>query len=408
MFGKTWGRRKYIPGRIMNGRKPLPSMVASRSPRPQYPDESDEEESISDQRPDESDEERATRTEPSDDDLDELSEREGVERGLNTVTSLGEGHYWGTVYSNDGKQMGTGFAAGQSMGVVVRNPTHIAGRINILGKVWSITFEERQRCAGAHTDNYFNDTLVSVGIRLLYERYVRENTLTVVPRDKFALYESLGQQFLHTNEIDKMQAVKNWQSFPLWDRDIVLIPVNANFHWYLVVILHPGRLLKPEDASVPSAIDRRCCIFTLDSLGFNRVETRRATAAFLRKRAELEGKTLLSSPYSKAMQAATQPNWTDCGVYVVSFAGRSLSNLDGMKAALKEGSKAQLAFWDPSTILAVRMWMNDTLAKQLMPAYGPTSSRPVDEMEDDIPSGVAGSSSASVGQNCTNPIDLTM
>lgn len=120
---------------------------------------------------------------------------------------------------------------------------------------------------------------------------MREKPLTVVPRDKFALYESLGQQFLcasfflvhnytlltfghrHTNEIDKMLAVKKWQSFPLWDRDIVLIPVNAqyatqivsipggatdghgSFHWYLVVILHPGRLLKPEDASVPSAIE---------------------------------------------------------------------------------------------------------------------------------------------------------
>lgn len=79
-----------------------------------------------------------------------------------------------------------------------------------------------------------------------------------------------------------------------------------------------------------------------------------------------------------------------------------------MKAALKEGSKAQLAFWDPSTILAVRMWMNDMLVKQLMPVYGATSSHPVDEMEDDIVSvsGV-GSCSASVGQTSTNPFDLT-
>lgn len=42
-------------------------------------------------------------------------------RGLNTVSSLEGGKFWGKVYDTKGKEMGEGFVAKQGTSVVVRN-----------------------------------------------------------------------------------------------------------------------------------------------------------------------------------------------------------------------------------------------------------------------------------------------
>lgn len=121
------------------------------------------------------------------------------------------------------------------------------------------------------------------------------------------------------------QGVRSWtKKVDLFDKHALIIPVNEDFHWYLIMVINPG-------ACLPSAgEDATSYICVLDSLTMNVRRKERLTAyknachkitdylsEVAKERKGEEG--LRRTPIIKRAAVPSQQNEFDCGVYLLHF-----------------------------------------------------------------------------------------
>ncbi|THH23195.1 hypothetical protein EUX98_g7983 [Antrodiella citrinella] len=241
------------------------------------------------------------------------------------------------------------------------------------GRTEQVQYGELDRLEGKGfgEERFLNDTCARIGINMMWTKYKDP-----VPKERVSVFNSLQSSSLRINAEALMvyyRKPKKTVGVDLWGKEVVLLPINAESHWYLVVVLHPDRLLSPPDVSGNrNPFDTKCCILTLDSLGFMRDDVSRSTEKYLILRAAKDGKKIQSTAFHLEIRVPLQPNWTDCGVYMVWFAGKVINNLNWLKAVARDQQLRPAARavhekrWGETTeIQSLRQWLLDELLKAL-------------------------------------------
>ncbi|KAI9716173.1 MAG: hypothetical protein M1828_000456 [Chrysothrix sp. TS-e1954] len=139
-------------------------------------------------------------------------------------------------------------------------PTYKHSELHGLGPPWNrplvyprtgrnkatVDFEDLQRL---DDDEFLNDNLISFCLRYAQER--SPNMTGKVHMFNSFFYETLTKSFAGKKGINYEQ-VKKWTSkTPLFDGNCnyVVIPINANFHWYVVIACNLRAMPHDEDSS---------------------------------------------------------------------------------------------------------------------------------------------------------------
>ncbi|XP_028075845.1 probable ubiquitin-like-specific protease 2B isoform X4 [Camellia sinensis] len=121
-------------------------------------------------------------------------------------------------------------------------------------------------------DTFVNDTIIDFYIKYL------KNEMKPEERHRFFFFNSFF--FRKLIDLDKdppssfegraaFQRVRKWtRKVNLFEKDYVLIPVNFNYHWSLIVICHPGEVAKFQDEDVEKSL-KVPCILHMDSIKGN-------------------------------------------------------------------------------------------------------------------------------------------
>ncbi|KLT44112.1 cysteine proteinase, partial [Cutaneotrichosporon oleaginosum] len=136
--------------------------------------------------------------------------------------------------------------------------------------------------------------------------------------------------------------VKRWtKKAEIFNKKFIVIPVNESYHWYLAVIYNPRATLDRARAArfrhyrqlQASLLDLgvltiRTWIITFDSMGSRHP----SVATNLQRWLQCEAKDKLgedadfaSVPYLEG-KCLEQPNFYDCGLYLIHFAKQLLRN----------------------------------------------------------------------------------
>ncbi|KAJ3075453.1 hypothetical protein HDU98_008071 [Podochytrium sp. JEL0797] len=221
---------------------------------------------------------------------------------------------------------------------------------------------------------FLNDTLI--------EFYIRYTTITYAVdfTEKYHMYNTFFYQTITTKDdsakklviADTFTKVKRWtRKLDIFDRKLLILPINERLHWYLAVIWNPGAILEPveeeeedcrfhdasdgekkeavhladdsepEIAGTPTwplfskgsgskkggkqgvdVDDGKCKIFIFDSLGGKHPTVGRNLYAYLEAEArdKKAGRRVVVEPpkvyYGKVQD---QLNYCDCGLFLLHY-----------------------------------------------------------------------------------------
>ena len=147
------------------------------------------------------------------------------------------------------------------------------------------------------------------------------------------------------------ELVRTWtRKVNLFEKDFIVLPINENLHWFLVIICHPSKMLTeaseqtnedPRSDSVDDvpivdldAENDRARIFIFDSLGLTSRGKSTTVISKLRTYLQLEAQDKLGRPSNKSactghvIKVPQQENYTDCGCFVLQFAEEFFKNIN--------------------------------------------------------------------------------
>ncbi|KAJ3537073.1 hypothetical protein NMY22_g5752 [Coprinellus aureogranulatus] len=231
---------------------------------------------------------------------------------------------------------------------------------------------------------FLNDTLIEFGLKLWLTSLEEANPELA---KQIHVFSSFFYKKLNKRNIEEgFNGVRKWTSkFDLFDRKYIIVPINENMHWYLAVIyqpqhvLHPpppesispaagdrpaiinsgegwvnepepsttasassrsrrqnekpektiGRARRPEPKAKTTFCPNRTYILTMDSLGSKHHRVCTQLAKYL----ELEAKDkknarLTANIQLKQVNVPTQPNFCDCGLYLLHLAETFISDAE--------------------------------------------------------------------------------
>lgn len=195
---------------------------------------------------------------------------------------------------------------------------------------------------------FLNDTMVNFYLKYLKQRAGENRSdveqCTYVFNTFF--YEKLMQK--NADGTSGFENVKKWTAkIDLFQMKYIVIPINWRMHWYVVIVYNLPNALqyaeKDEDANTPvdipvkirsetpkkSAPENGPIIFVLDSLrGAGTSTSVRALKDFFASEAWDKKKVKLSRDVFRGMNPVVpqQPNFCDCGIYVLHYVERFLKN----------------------------------------------------------------------------------
>ncbi|KIJ32907.1 hypothetical protein M422DRAFT_52655 [Sphaerobolus stellatus SS14] len=154
---------------------------------------------------------------------------------------------------------------------------------------------------------WWNDAIVGFALTCWWNRYLLSNPIADHTIKVYSTY-------FHTQyEKDGYSGVERTtrKKFYPFDYETLIIPINHNKnHWVAVIVVEPKRLIEPE-------ANGRIQIFTMDSLNMPQGELRNCIHQWLLDEAKIRGNAPLQEPISMDFAVPQQPNYTDCGPYMV-------------------------------------------------------------------------------------------
>ncbi|KAK0739554.1 hypothetical protein B0T21DRAFT_409899 [Apiosordaria backusii] len=265
---------------------------------------------------------------------------------------------------------------------------------------------------------YLNDSIIEFGLKYLFGEYLRKHpdlNKRVYMHNSF-FYTSLtgdGSGF-------KYDSVKRWTAkVDLLSYDYVVVPINQNFHWWVAIICNPGKLdpdarQKPKDLAASADVEmtdapplgksdivdlatddknlgfgtplqtqskqRKATynlddprIILLDSLGSPHGLTVKHLRDYLVAEFQDKRGRILNPPDlpprlgMKAVNLPQQPNFTDCGVYLLGYMQEFVKNPDMFVKALLSKERQE---WTLSAPELRKAWRVTILAKKKRPQSG--------------------------------------
>ncbi|KAF8883722.1 hypothetical protein BD779DRAFT_1539173 [Infundibulicybe gibba] len=196
---------------------------------------------------------------------------------------------------------------------------------------------------------YLNDNLIEFGLK-----YALDQLESSDPGLAKRMY--VFNTFFYTKlNKEGYKGVQRWTTgSSIFDKKYIIIPIHENEHWYLTIIYRPRAMLQraggvlngPDFGSsmAPALIDvdadntqindimavdsgtggdqaPKTYIFTLDSLGSKHSRAINQISQFLKKEAGTKlGQKDTENPRGMQAMVPTQPNFSDCGVYLLHLA----------------------------------------------------------------------------------------
>ncbi|KAL7208150.1 hypothetical protein ACSBR1_029989 [Camellia fascicularis] len=183
-------------------------------------------------------------------------------------------------------------------------------------------------------DTFVNDTIIDFYIKYL------KNEMKPEERHRFFFFNSFF--FRKLIDLDKdppssfegraaFQRVRKWtRKVNLFEKDYVLIPVNFNYHWSLIVICHPGEVAKFQDEDVEKSL-KVPCILHMDSIKGNHTGLKDFIQSYLWeewKERQKEASEDISSKFFSLrfvpLELPQQQNSFDCGLFLLHYVERFL------------------------------------------------------------------------------------
>ncbi|KIJ41629.1 hypothetical protein M422DRAFT_780231 [Sphaerobolus stellatus SS14] len=183
---------------------------------------------------------------------------------------------------------------------------------------------------------------------------IRRHELSDSPLKKVWVFST----FFFTMLEDKgINAVCKWSAhWNVFEQELIVVPVNEDFHWYIILILLPNSSFAPPDLD---PIGAPCAqIFSLDSLGGKQCEAHELIENWLQivAKPKLSGRQWITLD-SRSLQVPKQPNFYDCGPFSIHNLGRFLMHYpDIVNLAISSASHEWDRIWHPH--LASRMRKN--------------------------------------------------
>ncbi|KAL3634050.1 hypothetical protein CASFOL_021104 [Castilleja foliolosa] len=178
-------------------------------------------------------------------------------------------------------------------------------------------------------DTFVNDTIIDFYIKYLKSRQkVEEKT-------KFHFFNSFF--FRKLADMDKdpssafdgkaaFQRVRKWtRKINLLEKDFIVIPVNYNYHWSLIVICYFGEVASYKDAEADKSL-RVPCIMHMDSLKGNHEGLKDLIQSYLWEEWKERLKETSEDLYSNfrnlkfiPLELPQQQNLYDCGLFLLHY-----------------------------------------------------------------------------------------
>ncbi|XP_014218710.1 sentrin-specific protease 7 isoform X2 [Copidosoma floridanum] len=195
------------------------------------------------------------------------------------------------------------------------------------------------QCLG--NDEFLNDVIID-----FYLSYLTHEVLSPANRQRTHVFSShFYTRFAkpyqnddssnYASEDERRHAgVQRWtKNVDIFDKDFIIVPVNENLHWYLVIICFPYLVVdndNDDDDEVPAfenvnaiLIKQRPCILVFDSLYSNKTAVVNKLRGYLTcEYLAKKGEKKLFSPSNLRLvrpKIPKQSNATDCGLYVLQY-----------------------------------------------------------------------------------------
>lgn len=172
-----------------------------------------------------------------------------------------------------------------------------------------------------------------------------------------------------SNQKTGFDLVRTWtRKINLFEKDFIVLPINENLHWFLVIICNPWKMLTEEPSSEGENVpfvdldeDDNCAhIFIFDSLGLTSRGKSTTVINRLRTYLQLEAQDKLGKSTNKSscighvIKVPQQENYTDCGCFLLQFVEeffKDLSNSESQRVVDKIiEANFDLSNWFPSDL----------------------------------------------------------
>ncbi|KAH8654108.1 hypothetical protein BGZ60DRAFT_346927, partial [Tricladium varicosporioides] len=197
---------------------------------------------------------------------------------------------------------------------------------------------EKQDIDRLDEGEFLNDSIVNFYLRWL-EHNLEQTNPDISRRIYFHnsfFYEALTKTPRGKRGIN-YESVKRWTSkVDLFEKDYIIVPVCENLHWYLAIICNAPRLLAPEanaeKIAYRASIGRKYDlngprILTLDSFGHTHSPTCINLKDYLVAELKTKHQKDIPPPGSLGLTVKhipTQPNFYDCGVFLLMYVEKFL------------------------------------------------------------------------------------
>ncbi|RCH81954.1 hypothetical protein CU098_003854, partial [Rhizopus stolonifer] len=179
-------------------------------------------------------------------------------------------------------------------------------------KQHSVLWDDAERLK---KDRFLNDTIIDLFPRVWSDQYPKNNIHT------FSSFFFTKLKDCNTPEDFKL--LSKWtKGIDLFEKDILVIPIAENSHWFLALVLNPGACV--GSTSFTEILDDECLdknkpyILIVDSLGGKQRHTRKSLTNYLCKEAQEKlgvNEDDFIRPEFIQISSPIQDNYYDCGIY---------------------------------------------------------------------------------------------
>ena len=264
---------------------------------------------------------------------------------------------------------------------------------------------------------YLNDTMIEFGLRYLLERIKRNNPLLVQQIHVFNTF--FYNKLTEIRDRSKTyEHIRKWTNkVNIFDKMYVVVPINEHLHWYMAIIVNPKAIINERPLSLASSSIRRSSrtstgnsaapgvldssgpqlenysvnhasehgdnlsqnpsdfkeeqtyVMVLDSLGITHGPVKTALRDYLRLEARDKGHVRpdvdlkrLGDPLHVDVRVPDQPNFSDCGVYLLHYFDRFFSDpvlFTEISLAARRNSRTEVPIhdaWRSEEVTGKRTW----------------------------------------------------
>ncbi|XP_055323757.1 uncharacterized protein LOC129578745 [Sitodiplosis mosellana] len=185
--------------------------------------------------------------------------------------------------------------------------------------------EDDLNCLRAH--RYLNDKIIN-----FYLKYMYRMMLTPEQQRRVHIFDSFFSEAL--DQMDEARTVRWLRRVNIFEKDFLLVPVNIDEHWFLMIICYP---MNVGGKHGESAMRRRSRILTLDSMPLHAHDKKPQMLRYLRNfircacvvqrhMSEEEIGNLTTRLQNVDVDVKEQVNNFDCGIHLLANAEKFLTD----------------------------------------------------------------------------------